>query len=102
MEFIVPVHCNLYREGEETRECREPLFQNPINLGALCVAAFPVGDDVLVDNDDIIVAPNDVGRIDLGIAAGVDNYTINCVKAKLPAMVVLVSEASNIVRADPS
>jgi hypothetical protein len=102
LEFIVPVHCNLYREGEETRECREPLFQNPINLGALCVAAFPVGDDVLVDNDDIIVAPNDVGRIDLGIAAGVDNYTINCVKAKLPAMVVLVSEASNIVRADPS
>jgi hypothetical protein len=79
-----------------------PFSKNPINLGALCVAAFLVGDNVLVDNDDIIVAPNDVGCIDLGIAAGVDNFTINCVKAKLPAMVVLVGEASNIVQADPS
>ncbi len=81
---------------------REPLFQNPINLGALSIMTFPVGDDVLVYKNNVVVAPNDVGHVDLSIATGVNCLAIQSVEAKLPAVVVPVGKASNVVRADPS
>jgi hypothetical protein len=100
--LVVPVHRNLDHEGVEAWKGREPLFQNPINLGALSITTFPVGDDVLVYKNNVVVALDDVSRVDLSIATGVNCLAIQCVEAKLPAMVVPVGKASNIVRADPS
>jgi hypothetical protein len=73
-----------------------------IDLGTLGVTTFPVGDDVLVHKDYFVVAPNNIGRVDFGIAAAVDCFAIQSVEAKLPTMIVSVGKAINIMRAGPS
>ncbi len=71
-------------------------------MRALCVISLPVGDDVLVHNDNVVIAPNDVGRIDLGISTGMDCLAIQHVELKFPAVVVPVGKTSNIIRAELS
>jgi hypothetical protein len=68
----------------------------------LHVMPLPIGDDVLMHNDNVVSTPDDVSRIDFGIPAGMDCLAIQCVESKFPAMVVSVGKISNIRRADLS
>jgi hypothetical protein len=81
---------------------RDPLFQNGINLRALSVLSLPVGDNVLVHNDNVVITPYDVSHIDLGISAGMHCLAIHCVEPEFPTVLVPVGKISNIMRTDSS
>ncbi len=73
-----------------------------IGMRALRVMPLPVGDDVLMYNDNVVITPNDVGCIDLGISTCVDCLAIQRVESKFPAVVVSVGKTSYIMRVDLS
>jgi hypothetical protein len=60
------------------------------------VSTFPVGNDVLVQEDDVVVAFDDIGGIDLGIPTRMDDPAVQSGEAKFAAMVVLGGESRDV------
>ncbi len=100
MNLIVPIHGSFNSEGVYAGESRETLLQDTRELWAFGVSTFPVGNNVLVHKDDVVVASNDIGSIDLGIPTPMDDPAVQNGEAKFAAMVVLGAESRDVLWAD--
>jgi hypothetical protein len=102
LEGIVPFHHRFYLEGLKARERNETLLEYTVNLGTNGEAANPFCHHRLVNQDDLVVAADDVDGVDCSVATVVNDGWGKGVVAVTPTVIFNVRERRNVELADPS